>query len=282
MCEPNIPQPGQQRGTPHLPSSVSSSGSLAFFRQPRKPRAAKKATNCLSCPIEKECHFSARKIYWEQGICQGLGGWPVNVVVPDIEDYLDEGGLKGAATGLDRKLAEDYTEDTPSHEVSSRQWYGRCVFESDNDVCDDQTVQITWDDDEASGRMAKRANFHMTAFTHGVCTKQTKIFGTRGQIETDGKLITVHDFVAGETREIRPPLAAGGHSGGDFGLMKQFILAVDALKNGQMDLECAQVEHIGCTAQDIVRSHAMVFAAEEARKSRASIDWAKWWDENCL
>ncbi|KAJ5086900.1 hypothetical protein NUU61_008207 [Penicillium alfredii] len=187
MCEPNIPQPDQQRDTPYLPSSVSSSGSLTFFRQPRKLRVAKKATNYLSCPIEKECHFSARKIYWEQGTCQELGGWPLNVVVPDIEAYLDEGGLNGAASGLDRKLKEDYTEETPSQEVSSRQWYGRCVFESDSDVCDDQTVHITWDDDEPSGRMAKRATFHMTAFTQGVCTKQTKIFGTRGEIETNGK-----------------------------------------------------------------------------------------------
>ena len=34
--------------------------------------------------------------------------------------------------------------------------------------------------------------------------------------------------------------------------MKQFILAVDTWKNGQMDLEWAQVEHIGCTAQEIM------------------------------
>ncbi|KAL8899031.1 MAG: hypothetical protein Q9192_001777 [Flavoplaca navasiana] len=31
--------------------------------------------------------------------------------------------------------------------IESRPWFGRCVYESDNDVCDDQLVKINWDDD---------------------------------------------------------------------------------------------------------------------------------------
>ena len=61
--------------------------------------------------------------------------------------------------------------------------------------------------------------------------------------------------------------------------MRQYVLAVDAVKNGQMSLEWAQSEFIGCTAWDISASHAMVFAAEEARITKSSKDWNKLWDE---
>jgi hypothetical protein len=203
----------------------------------------------------------------------------VDVVVPDIEELLDEGGLGAAQDGLNRRLAEDYAEEMPVNEIESRTWYGRCVYEGDNDVCDDQMVYITWDDNANTGEMAKRATFHMTAFTEGVCTKRTRIFGTKGEVHTDGKLLVVRNFLTGETQEIRPPLSVGGHSGGDFGLVKQFVLAIDAVKNGRMSLERAQIEFIGCTAQDIIASHAMVFAAEEARKTKSSVDWNKWWEE---
>ena len=92
--------------------------------------------------------------------------------------------------------------------------------------------------------------------------------------------IVVNNFVTGETQEIRPPLSIGGHNGSDFGLVKQFVLAIDAVKNGQMTLDEAQVEFIGCTARDIIKSHAMVFAAEDAQKTKSSVDWNKWWKEN--
>ncbi len=55
-------------------------------------------------------------------------------------------------------------------------------------------------------------------------------------------------------------------------MVRQFVLAIDAVKNGQMSLDEAEVEFIGCTAQDVITSHAMVFAAEEARKTNSSMD----------
>lgn len=70
----------------------------------------------------------------------------------------------------------------------------------------------------------------MTAFTDGVCTKKTRIFGTKGEIQADGRPIIVNNFVTSETQEIRPLLSAGGHSGGDFGLVGRFVLAIDAVK----------------------------------------------------
>ncbi|MBE3048100.1 Gfo/Idh/MocA family oxidoreductase, partial [Candidatus Bathyarchaeota archaeon] len=52
------------RGTPHLPSTVTSSGALQLFRKARKPAAAGDATNCLKCPLgDSGCIFSAKNVY---------------------------------------------------------------------------------------------------------------------------------------------------------------------------------------------------------------------------
>lgn len=53
--------------------------------------------------------------------------------------------------------------------------------------------------------------------------------------------------------------------------------AIDAVKNKGTAVEMAQADFVGCTLEDVIRSHAVVFAAEEARKSRRVIDWAQWW-----
>ncbi|KAK2793794.1 hypothetical protein FQN52_000746 [Onygenales sp. PD_12] len=280
---------------PHLPNRVSANGSLNHFKKNRKPARAQGATNCLSCPIESECKYSSWKIYYEGGIQAGLGGWPVNIVLPDIEDYFDTVGLKGTEKKLREVLSEDYDAATmPVEEIEKRPWYGRCVYESDNNVCDDQTVTISWEDDDddtpvpafeddkPTGRTAKTANFHMTAFSEPICVHQTRIYGTRGEIEADRAkgTITVRDFAMHKSTEHEPHGFVGGHSGGDHGLIRQFVLAIDDVKNHGVGVEEAQRARMGCTTEDIVRSHAMVFAAEEARKGKKVVDWEGWWREN--
>ncbi|KAL2841004.1 NAD(P)-binding protein [Aspergillus pseudoustus] len=287
LCSPTNPD-GKQR-KPHTPSTVASFGALTHFKRARKPLAAGTATNCLSCPAEDTCHFSAKKIYLDTGLRMGLGGWPVNVVVPEIEDLFDEGGMKRGEEVLLQRLGEDHTADTPKDVREGRQWYGRCVYESDNNVCDDQTVHIAWEDDtvtleggESVTRPAKSATFHMTAFADGVCTKRTRILGTKGEIERRGGVLAVCDFRTGQFYEKKPGPSFGGHGGGDYGLMRAFVDGVDAVRNRGMGVHEAQEKFIGCTVEDIVRSHAMVFAAEEARTSNRIVDWGEWWKRNVL
>ncbi|KAJ0421379.1 hypothetical protein BJY00DRAFT_300822 [Aspergillus carlsbadensis] len=281
------PSPAEK---PHPPSTVASFGSVSHFKRARKPPAAGTATNCLSCPAESDCHFSAKRIYLEKGLRMGLGGWPVNVVVPDIEEIMtDGGGVKAAEKELLTRLGEDYVPGTPADVVGGRQWYGRCVYESDNNVCDDQTVHITWEDDtitlpdgRSTTRPSKSATLHMTAFAEGICTKRTRILGTKGEIERRGGVLAVCDFTTGKFYEKRPAVSIGGHGGGDHGLMKAFVGAVDAVKNRGMAVEEAQARFIGCGVEDIVRSHAVVFAAEEARVERRIVDWDAWWKHHVL
>ncbi|CAK7216787.1 hypothetical protein SBRCBS47491_002946 [Sporothrix bragantina] len=296
LCSPASYKSSGNAATPHLPSTVSSSGSLQLFRKSRKPVTAGTATNCLSCPAEPDCKYSAKRVYVGDRL-RGLGAgnmrWPVSIVMPDIEDYAVKGGHAGAEDALLQTLAEDYGPDTPDSEVAKRNWFGRCVFESDNDVCDDQVVVVTWDEDPLPGgseetssdpvadrlqhRGAKTATFHMVAQTKKLCDRYTNLYGVEGEIFADSETITVEDFRTGKKTVHRPPQESKGHGGGDDGLTRQFILAVDRVKNHGMAPEQAQREIIGCTLEEIIRSHALVFCAEAARHGKAVVDWAPWW-----
>lgn len=280
------------RSEPHLPKTVSSLGALQYFRRSRKPQAAGTATNCLSCPAEPSCKYSAKRIYLGPdlvGLRSGNKGWPVSIVVPDIESY---GTLEAGEGALLSELANDYDATMPDDQVARHNWFGRCVYESDNDVCDEQVVTITWDEDPLPrpavgeetpvsdpmrGRGAKTAVFHMVAQTRKVCERYTNLYGVDGEIYADSSTITVHDFRTGQTTTHRPQLESLGHGGGDAGLTRQFILAVDKVKNHGWATDRAQRELVGCTLEEVIRSHAMVFCAEEARKNGTVVSWQDWW-----
>ncbi|KAH7374864.1 streptomycin biosynthesis protein StrI [Plectosphaerella cucumerina] len=266
----------------HLPSKVTSTGSLHGYRKSRKPAAAGNATNCMSCPLgDSGCKYSAKNIYLGSKLA-GLGannrGWPTKIVAPEIEDAP----MELAVQMMTAKLREDYSEHTPDAQVAARPWFGRCVFESDNDVCDDQFVTFTWDDEPSvtepgKTKFSKQATLHMAASTKKICDRYSYIYGTEGQIHADSTTITVEDFNTGETTTHVPSVEDSHHGGGDLGLSRQFIAAVDKVKNEGWDVEKAQNEFMGCSLEEAVRSHAVVFAAEEARTEGKVIDWKAWW-----
>jgi len=223
-----------------------------------------------------------------KGLAAGNTHWPVDIVVPDIEDFISKGGIAAGEAAVTARLEEDYTSSTPASVVSSKNWFGRCVYEADNDVNDDQVVTMTWDNDPLpanssdkekalAGRGAKTAIFHMVAHTKKICERYSHIYGSDGQIYADSETITVEDFNTGAKKIYRPHLAGGGHGGGDDGLARQFILAVDAVKNHGASVPDAQKEHVGCSLEEVIRSHAMVFAAEQARKGKVVLDFPQWW-----
>lgn len=292
LCSPASYKEGD-KSLPHLPSTVTSNGRLQYFQKNRKPVGAGDATNCLSCPVEETCKYSAKRIYTSDKPFMGLGAsntsWPVNIVLPEIEDF--GAGDKGRDALL-HKLAEDYGPDMPDSEIAKRNWFGRCVFESDNDVADEEVVTITWDDDpipsssgsqaqgmvdKLGGRGCKQATFHMVAQTKRQCERYTRIYGVDGEIYADSYNITVEDFNTGKTTTHTPKMESMGHGGGDLGLARQFIHAVDLVKNEGWSTEKAQREVVRCTLEEVIRSHAMVFCAEEARIGEKVVDWTEWW-----
>ncbi|KAK1150023.1 hypothetical protein N8T08_003581 [Aspergillus melleus] len=304
LCSPtstSTPEP------PHLPSKVTSSGRLHFFRQANKPSGAGTATNCLSCPVETTCQYSAKALYLHQHLRAGNSDRPVNAIVPDIEDVFRKQGLPSAAKRLLEVLGEDYDDKTPASQVSRRNWYGRCVWESDNDVCDDQMVTIEWKDEllpfpqsqkngsngssrsskqqfyagnlgtEPQYRPAKIAQFHMVALTDAISRRRGRISGTTGEIVYDAATIRVSDFRSGSEVAYNIPSAKGGHDGGDDGLALSFVRAVAKVKRGEMGVSEAQRTFLNCTVEELLRSHLAVFWVEEARIGGTALKWQEWW-----
>ena len=277
---------------PHQPSSIHSTGALTHFRRSRKPQKAGAATNCLDCAAEPECNYSTKKIYRDRWLRQERdAGWPLKIIVPEIEDIVDHGGgwEKAEAVLLER-LAEDYdVATTPRPEIEQRSWYGRCVYESDNSVVDEQTVTVTWDEDPLPdtssqtgyGRGPKTALFHMTYPTQAQCDRRGRIYGSKGEITYDSKKIDVHTFADGghtKTHVIpkQAPEVEKAHGGGDWGLAGAFVRAVEEADAGVLPVQEAQWRYVGCDMAEIVRSHAVVFAAEESRNERKVVDWGEW------
>ena len=198
-------------------------------------------------------------------------------------------------TRLMEVLADDYGPDAPHELVDGRSWYGRCVYESDNDVCDDQTVTISWNDDplppkdgqasqEIGGlgdRGAKTAIFHMVAQTQAICSRRGWIYGSDGEIHYDSTNITVTDFRTHKTQTHHVPAPLdSGHGGGDDQLALNMINAVLAVRDGGMTVDEAQRSYLGVDLEEVVRSHAAVFAAEDARTKGTIIDWTDWWNQD--
>ncbi len=204
---------------------ISSFGNLKHFRKENKPAGA--GSRCLDCAVEPDCPYSAKKIYLNR-IKAGPTGWPVNVLTWDLT-------LEGVTTAL---------RNGP---------YGRCVYECDNDVVDHQVVNMEF----TSGQTAV---FTMTAFTKSG-HRRTRIFGTRGEISGNGEKIELFDFLTDTTKTIETKHIdagiLGGHGGGDFGLMHQFVKAV--ANNDPSQLISGP--------EETLETHLMVFAAEKSRKS---------------
>ncbi|PTU21286.1 hypothetical protein P175DRAFT_0516820 [Aspergillus ochraceoroseus IBT 24754] len=259
-----VPAEETQR-EPHLPRIHSLDGI------PEKPAAANGTTNCISCPIERECQY----------IAIGNPHWVKNVI-HDIEDLMKAAKPEMIRTTLLHKLAEDYDRSTTSDKViAARPWYGRCVYESDNDVCDDQLVILSWDEDVSSSSPGKRAMLHMIANTEDECIRRGRVYGTSGELTYNSHTITYFCFLTRKKTVIDVPRQSShemrSHGGGDYGLIRAFIAAIEAVQNEEMWASEAQCRFIGGNLEDAVLGHAMVFAAE-ARRDDKVISWKDWWD----
>ena len=212
--------------------SVSSFGTLKHFKKSEKPAQAGEATRCLHCAYAPHCPYSALKIYLGR-LAQGETGWPVDVLTPEPTQESVTSALENGA-------------------------YGRCVYECDNDVVDNQVVAMQF----AGGRTAV---FTMTAFNQAA-NRKTRIFGTRGELYGDGATIQHFDFLTDQTTlyDTHSPDGSilGGHGGGDYGLMDAFVTAVAA----------NDPSGILSGSDESLETHLMVFASEQARLEKRVVD----------
>eukprot|EP00743_Colponemidia_sp_Colp-15_P004930 GILK01005313.1.p1 GENE.GILK01005313.1~~GILK01005313.1.p1 ORF type:complete len:438 (-),score=68.48 GILK01005313.1:104-1369(-) len=213
---------------------VSSFGSLQHFKSENKPLGASDNGRCDDCSIEPSCPYSALKIYMEPFVTVGHVGWPVKIVCPEPS-------------------VESITEALRTGP------YGRCVYQSDNDVVDHQVVNMQFEG-------GATASFTMVATTKEICVRKTNIYGSKGQLECDGYAIKHFDFNTKQETVIRPqgaPVSTKmqGHQGADFFLMDSFVKAVIT----------GDRSHILSGPRETLESHLSVFCAERARKEMSVV-----------
>lgn len=164
-------------------------------------------------------------------VSQGHTGWPASTIVDGVPDI------------------ENITE------ALNQGPYGLCVYESANDVCDNQVVNIEFSN-------GSTASFTMVAFTSAICDRQTRLHFSHGEIIGDMNTFTVNDFRKRTSKVHHPKNEGGGHGGGDMGLIRSFVDAV--LTNKQ--------ELLGTNSNEILKSHLTVFAAEVSRRDGVVVD----------
>lgn len=140
--------------------------------------------------------------------------------------------------------------------------YGRCVYACDNDAVDHQVVNLQFE-----GGVTVAHQMESYTYTGG---RETKVFGTRGEIIGNGRTLTIHHFDRRTTEVWDSVLEAGlpqgsGHGGGDFGLMDELVRL---LTEG----DPAQFGEIFETS---LESHRIAFAAEASRRAQGALMLAK-------
>lgn len=234
----------RQDGASAGPRALSSFGSLTHFKPENKPREAGSAESCMDCAHERSCPYSARKIYLDP-----LGEPRPEPDVNDPETARDLWAERIVDGPLD-------VENVTAAIAPGTPW-GRCVYAGGNDVNDQQLVNVQYDD-------GSTASLAMVACTLRICERATRISGSHGELVGDMRTFTVTDFRDMSTVEHRPPdIGRGGHGGGDEGLMRAFVRAVAT----------GRQEELGVTPDDILKSHLMVFAAEQARERDEVVRW---------
>ena len=218
---------------------VSSFGSLMHFRKEHKPPEAGAALRCLDCAFEPRCAYSARRIYFGLMADQTIGPIVLDILTPD---HTADGIMKALAAGP----------------------YGRCVYECDNDVVDHQVVNLLYDN-------GATVSFTMTAFTEWGIDRQTRIFGTLGELRGDGRRITHYDFLTLKEQVIEIPPATAEmlvHGDGDYLLMKSFIEAVAT--RDQSKVLSGPAETLGDTSDGLCRRAGAPRAARRGPRSVVS------------
>ncbi|HEX2951552.1 MAG TPA: Gfo/Idh/MocA family oxidoreductase [Armatimonadota bacterium] len=138
--------------------------------------------------------------------------------------------------------------------------YGKCVFRTDNDVVDHQVVTLEFADDIT-------ATFTMTAFTKEG-GRLVRVHGTDGEIAFHDaqQTVTVKTF-ADENVEtiVLGSDGVDGHGGGDRRVVDSWLRAIHT---GNSSL-------ILTSAQESLRTHTIVFAAECSRREHRTVDMAE-------
>ena len=195
-------------------------GTLEFYTGGHKPEGTPK--RCLDCKL-KDCRYNAYEFSVKA---------PGTLCVPYGFEFTPE-------NIADFLRPEDNL-------------YGQCVFACPNDVCDRQTVNVSFDG-------GVTANLLMHGFSLYETYRITRVFGSKGKLSgrlEDGtirlSLFDGTDKIIDVNEEIEDKES---HSGGDSKLVADYI---SYLETGKRPLGISELA-------DSLQSHRLAFGAEEKR-----------------
>ena len=221
----------------NVPATISSVGSVIQFKEEKAPEGA--GTHCLNnCPLERDCPYSARRLYIEHPLRWANNVWHDTHSNPTTDE---------------EKEAILRQPDNP---------FSRCVYRCDINIVDHQSVLIHFRDGAIGtfsmngGASTPRRMMHIT--------------GTKGEIYGDFERERFH------VRLIDPEAPGGytertldisdfqqgyAHGGGDRSIVLDFV----ALLRGERTSP-------GCpTLEDSIVGHRMVFLAEKSRLAGGAV-----------
>ena len=221
----------------NVPATISSVGSVIQFKEEKAPEGA--GTHCLNnCPLERDCPYSARRLYIEHPMRWANNVWHDTHSNPTTDE---------------EKEAILRQPDNP---------FSRCVYRCDINIVDHQSVLIHFRDGAIGtfsmngGASTPRRMMHIT--------------GTKGEIYGDFERERFH------VRQIVPEAPGGytertldisdfqqgdAHGGGDRSIVLDFV----ALLRGERTSP-------GCpTLEDSITGHRMVFLAEKSRLAGGAV-----------
>ena len=210
--------------------TVYSVGDLKFFNKANQPEGA--SDRCAQCKYINDCPYSAERLYIDRWKADGKPefGWPYNVVdttMPNTEESIRQAYTNGQ--------------------------YGRCVFACDNNVVDNQSVEMRFEN-------GVNVTLVMTAFTEKMGRKMT-FHGSLGEIIFDDSARTLSVCRFGKDKkeysveELLKDADSLGHGGGDARLVDDFY---NIIANGAVS---------GTSLDSSVESHLIALAAEKSRKT---------------
>lgn len=215
--------------TEQRPMSVSSMGSLRYFKSQNAPQGS--AERCVDCKVQN-CPFNAVDFY-----------------IGNAKELISQG--RSVNVWPYAQVAVEPTIDSLMQSLRTTKW-GKCVFHSDNNVVDHQFSVIQFQ----NGLVGTLTMIGFSADGG----RQTHVYGTEGELYLDeqSRTITIQRF--GDKKQVVSfdSLATdfSGHGGGDKVMLKEFL---DCVRTGKKSFNSDITRSVD--------SHLMCFAAEESRKN---------------
>ncbi|HSK20182.1 MAG TPA: Gfo/Idh/MocA family oxidoreductase [Longimicrobiales bacterium] len=204
------------------PAFINSFGTLEYFTQQNAPPEA--AERCVECPLQDTCRYSATTFYLHD-----RRGWPFDVVAPA------EAGIEARRRALETGQ------------------YGRCVWRTDNNVCDNQTVSVQFE----SGIHASFGLYALSAENTRLITVLLDDAEVTGDL-LHGRLTVTP--LSGSREVVEPisvpvPCSDDHHGGGDLALLQTL----------REHLMTGAHSEIMSSLESSIASHVLAFLADESR-----------------